>query len=59
MPNSQNRPMCPGCQCPMTLELQPGGKPPRTLQCIDCDRPDPLKTMGTQGWLKGELSKGE
>jgi hypothetical protein len=39
----------------MTLELQPGGKTPRTFQCIDCERPDPLQS--TQGWLKGELGK--
>jgi len=27
----------------MTLLLQPGGQPPRTFQCLDCDRPDPLR----------------
>jgi hypothetical protein len=59
MPDSRNRPICQSCARPMTLELQPGGKLPRTFQCIGCERPDPLKTMGTRGWLKGELSKGE
>ena len=28
----------------MTFELQPGEKSPRTYQCLDCDRPDPLKS---------------
>jgi len=26
----------------MTLELQPSGMPPRTYQCLECERPDPL-----------------
>ena len=43
MQNSKN-PICPTCQRPKTLELQPGGKTPRTFQCLDCDRPDPLKS---------------
>jgi hypothetical protein len=33
----------------------PGGKGRRTFQCLDCDRPDPLKTEQAKGWLKGEL----
>jgi len=37
----------------MTLELQPGGKSPRTYQCLDCDRPDPLKSDALR-WLSGE-----
>ena len=37
------------------LALPPGGKGPRTFQCLDCDRPDPLKTDQATGWLKGEL----
>jgi hypothetical protein len=43
MQNSKNS-ICPTCQRPKTLELQPGGKTPRTFQCLGCDRPDPLKT---------------
>jgi hypothetical protein len=39
----------------MILALPPGGKGPRTFQCFDCDRPDPLKSEKTTGWLKGEL----
>jgi len=50
-----DRPACPKCQSPMTLALQPGGKGPRTLQCLDCDRPDPLKSDTASGWLNGEL----
>jgi hypothetical protein len=37
------------------LALPPGGKGPRTFQCLDCDRPDPLKTDEVIGWLNGEL----
>jgi hypothetical protein len=40
----------------MTLELQPGGKAPRTFQCLDCDQPDPLKSEA-KGWLSGELGR--
>jgi len=25
------------------------------LQCLECDRPDPIKTDKVIGWLKGEL----
>jgi hypothetical protein len=39
----------------MILALQLGGKGPRTLQCLDCDRPDPLKSDQVTGWLNGEL----
>jgi hypothetical protein len=39
----------------MVLALPPGGKGPRTLQCFDCDRDDPLKSDSTAGWSKGEL----
>jgi hypothetical protein len=42
----------------MTLELQTGGKPPRTFQCLDCDRPDPLKSDALR-WLSGELDRIE
>jgi hypothetical protein len=36
-----------------------GGKGPRTFQCFECDRPDPLKTDTATGWLKGELRPPE
>jgi hypothetical protein len=29
---------------PMTLEVQPSGMPPRTFQCLECERPDPMKS---------------
>jgi hypothetical protein len=58
MPDAKNRPICPGCQRAMKLLLQPGGKPPRTFQCFDCDRPDPLKS-DVLGWLSGELGRDE
>jgi len=35
----------------MTLELQPGGKSPRSFQCLDCQRPDPLKSAALAGML--------
>jgi hypothetical protein len=49
--DSHKRPVCPGCQRPMTLQLQPGGKSPRSFQCLDCQRPDPLKSPGVAGIL--------
>ena len=58
MPDTKNRPICPRCQRAMTLLLQPGGQPPRTFQCLDCDRPDPLKA-DPLGWLSGELGRKE
>jgi hypothetical protein len=47
-----------------TVEPKVGGKPakqvklPRTFQCFDCDRPDPLKSDAL-GWLSGELGRSE
>jgi hypothetical protein len=49
------RPTCPGCGAILILALPPGGEGQRTFQCLDCDRPDPLKTDQVTGWLKGEL----
>jgi hypothetical protein len=46
---------CAGCGAIMILALPPGGKGQRTFQCLDCDRPDPLKSQTATGWLKGEL----
>ncbi len=48
-------PTCPGCGAFLILALPPGGKGPRKLQCLDCDRPDPLKSERVTGWLEGEL----
>jgi hypothetical protein len=49
------RPICPGCGAFLLLTLPPGGKGRRTFQCLDCDRPDPLKSETATGWLKSEL----
>jgi hypothetical protein len=43
----------------LILALPPGGKGPRTFQCLDCDRPDPLKTDRVIGWLNSELQPPE
>jgi len=49
--DTHQRPVCPGCRRPMTLELQPGGKSPRSFQCLDCQRPDPLKSPALASML--------
>jgi len=41
----------------LILALPPGGEGPRTFQCPECDRPDPIKTDQVIGWLKGELGR--
>jgi hypothetical protein len=46
---------CPQCGANLILALPPGGKGPRTYQCLDCERSDPLKNERATGWLKGEL----
>lgn len=48
-------PTCPKCGKPMTMALPPGGKGLRSLQCMDCDRPDPLQSPDVTGWIKGLL----
>jgi hypothetical protein len=37
------------------LMLPSDGKGQRRFECVDCDRPDPLKTDKVVSWLKGEL----
>jgi hypothetical protein len=49
------RPTCPNCGAHLILALPLGGDGPRTFQCFECDRPDPLKTQKAMGWVKGEL----
>jgi len=39
--------------------LPPGGKGARTYQCIQCDRPDPIKSPDVQQLLKGLLREPE
>ena len=48
-------PICSKCGALLILALPPDGKGQRTLQCVDCDRPDPLKSERVTGWLKSEL----
>jgi hypothetical protein len=52
MSNSKGGPICPICQHPMALELQPSGMPPRTFQCLNCERPDPMKSPVVTSILK-------
>ena len=49
------RPTCPGCGAFLILALPPGGNGPRKMRCLDCDRPDPLKSEYVTGWFEGEL----
>jgi hypothetical protein len=49
------RPTCPHCGAVLIKALPPGGKGQRTLQCSECDRPDPLKSETVTGWLNSEL----
>ena len=51
------RPTCPECGAFLILALPPGGEGPRTYQCMECNRPDPIKTDQVIGWLKGELGR--
>jgi hypothetical protein len=50
---------CPQCGKAMMLALPVGGKGLRTLQCIDCERPDPITSPQTMGWLAGELGRAK
>jgi hypothetical protein len=36
-----------------------GGNGPRTFECLECDRPDPLKSETATGRLQGELRPPE
>ncbi|WP_156464269.1 hypothetical protein [Afipia sp. Root123D2] len=55
MPNSENRPICPQCHQRKVFALQVGGKKPRTWQCLDCDRPDPLHMPEITNLMKAIL----
>jgi hypothetical protein len=46
---------CPICNRPLVFSLPPGGAGPRTFQCFDCDRQDPLESWSVKRWLEGEL----
>jgi hypothetical protein len=39
----------------MTFALPCGGKGQRSMQCLDCERPDPLTSQAVNGWIKGLL----
>jgi hypothetical protein len=55
MPQIQSAsPVCPKCHKPRKLMLAEG-ECQRVLRCADCDPPDPMQTVETNGWLKGEL----
>ncbi len=45
---------CPQCGAIMVLAFRPQGKGPPALQCLECDRPDPLKSDVLK-WLEGGL----
>jgi hypothetical protein len=47
------RPTCPHCGAPLILALPPGGNGKR-MQCLDCERPDPLRSNALK-WLSSEL----
>jgi hypothetical protein len=49
------RPTCPKCGANLTLTLPAVGTGRRTLQCFECDRPDPMKTDKAMGWIKSGL----
>jgi hypothetical protein len=46
---------CPTCGATMILALPADGKGKRIMQCVECDRPDPLKSDAAKGWLTSEL----
>ena len=54
---ASTRPLCSICEKPMTFALPFAGKGLRSWQCIDCERPDPLKSDRASGWLNGELGQ--
>jgi hypothetical protein len=43
----------------MTFTLPISVEGGRIWQCLDCERPDPLKSEQAHGWLKGELGRKE
>jgi hypothetical protein len=48
---------CPRCGRAMMFALLPEASLPRGLQCIGCDKSDPLKSERVTGWLNGELGR--
>jgi hypothetical protein len=39
----------------MILTAPSGRKGPAVMQCLICDRPDPLKSESVEGWIKSSL----
>jgi hypothetical protein len=39
----------------MILVLPSDGKSPAILECLRCDRPDPLKSERVEGWIRSSL----
>ena len=35
----------------MKLEHQPGGKLPNTFRCLECEQPDPMKSVSISGLM--------
>jgi hypothetical protein len=48
---------CPRCGRTVKLALLPGASAPFGLQCVGCDKSDPLKSKLVTGWLNGELGR--
>jgi CheY-like chemotaxis protein len=56
-PMTRSVPICPKCKRLMKFALPPGGRGQRSYRCLECERPDPMKSEDTQGWFRGELGK--
>jgi hypothetical protein len=39
----------------MVLVPPLNGKGPAVMQCLSCDRPDPLKSESVEGWIRSSL----
>jgi len=39
----------------MILAAPSGGKDSTIMQCLTCDRPDPLKSESVEGWIRSSL----
>jgi hypothetical protein len=48
---------CPRCGRTIKLVLQRDERGPRGLQCLGCEKFDPLKSELVSGWLNGELGR--
>jgi CheY-like chemotaxis protein len=57
-PMTRSVPICRKCKRLMKFALPPGGRGQRSYRCLECERPDPMKSEDAQGWLQGELGKG-